>query len=352
MMALAGIPLGFRFRFLEPASEPPVQGLGEVVRAAYDDSAALDAFARGLSVVTYEFENVPVDAARQLAGTVRVDPGPAALEMAQDRLVEKEGFRRLGIRTAPFREVDSFEELRRAADELGVPAVLKTRRFGYDGKGQAVLESAKDLEAAWNRLGGQPLILEGFVSFRRELSVLAVRGRDGSRATYPLVENVHENGILRMSRSPVADVDPGHVAEAERIADLVLEDLGYVGVLAIELFETDEGLLANEMAPRVHNSGHWTQNGTVTCQFENHLRAVMGLPLGSTEPIGVSTMVNLLGSVPPLEDLLRVPELRLHLYGKSPRPGRKLGHVNVRARDDSELDELLGQVLPIVEGAR
>lgn len=345
MLALAGIPLGFRFRFLDPSPDAPARALGESVTAPWDDEDALDRFARGLSAVTYEFENVPVEAARRLARTLPVHPAPPALEMAQDRLAEKEGFRSLGIRTAPFRPVDSPEGLREAVEEVGLPAVLKTRRFGYDGKGQEVLESEGDLAPAWERLGRRPLILEGFIPFRRELSVLAVRGRDGTTACYPLVENVHRDGILHLSRSPVKGLAPGRQAEAREVAGLVLEKLGYVGVLAVELFDTDQGLLANEMAPRVHNSGHWTQNGAVTSQFENHVRAVAGLPLGSAESLGCSAMVNLLGTVPDPAPLLGLPGVHLHLYDKAPRPGRKLGHVNVRANGEEELDGLLGEVL-------
>jgi 5-(carboxyamino)imidazole ribonucleotide synthase len=344
MLALAGIPLGYRFRFLEPGPDPPARDLGEVVAAPYDDPDGLDRFARGLAAVTYEFENVPVEAARRLARLLPVHPAPPALEMAQDRLVEKEAFRRLGIGTAPFRAVDSLEELREGADELGLPGVLKTRRFGYDGKGQEVLDSPDALEPAWERLGGRPLILEGFVDFRRELSVLAARGHDGATACYPLVENLHADGILRESRAPAPGVSADLQEEARALASRVLEELDYVGVLAVELFDTAEGLLANEMAPRVHNSGHWTQNGAVTSQFENHVRAVAGLPLGAAEAVGRAAMVNLLGAVPDLGRLLELPGVHVHLYDKAPRPGRKLGHVNLRAESEGELLELLEEV--------
>jgi 5-(carboxyamino)imidazole ribonucleotide synthase len=348
MLALAGMPLGFRFRFLEPSSDPAARGLGDVVTARYDDPTGVEAFSRGLSVVTYEFENVPVDTARRLGRNLPVDPAPGALEMAQDRLAEKEGFRRLGIGTAPYRAVESLEGLREALEEVGFPGVLKTRRFGYDGKGQEVLEGQEDVEAAWERLGDRPLILEGFVPFLRELSVLAVRGRDGDVRCYPLVENDHRDGILWKSRAPAPKVTPEREEAARDIAVRVLEGLDYVGVLAVELFETEEGLLANEMAPRVHNSGHWTQDGAVTSQFENHIRAVTGLPLGSVEPRGASAMVNLLGTIPDLRKLLALPGVHLHLYDKEPRPGRKLGHVNVAAADEAELEGLLGQVLELV----
>jgi 5-(carboxyamino)imidazole ribonucleotide synthase len=344
MLALAGIPLGYRFRFLEPGPDPPARELGEVVAAPYDDPEGLDRFAQGLAAVTYEFENVPVEAARRLARLLPVHPAPPALEMAQDRLAEKEAFRQLGIGTAPFRAVDSLGELREGVEELGLPGVLKTRRFGYDGKGQEVLGSPEELEPAWERLGGRPLILEGFVDFRRELSVLAVRGHDGATACYPLVENVHADGVLWESRAPAPGVSVDLQEEARALASRVLEELDYVGVLAVELFDTAEGLLANEMAPRVHNSGHWTQNGAVTSQFENHVRAVAGLPLGSAEALGPSAMVNLLGTVPEMGPLLELARVHVHLYDKAPRPGRKLGHVNLRAESEGELEELLEEV--------
>ncbi len=335
MLALAGYPLGLRFRFLEPAPTPPVDGLGRITPAAYDDVDAALAFAEALDVVTYEFENVPVATARALAERVPVYPPPAALEMAQDRLREKEGFQALDIPTAPYAAVSTRTELTAAADWLGLPAVLKTRRMGYDGKGQFVLRSPTDLDVAWQALGDQPLILEGWVQFRRELSILAVRGVTGDVASYPLVETHHGDGILRLAIAPAADVDPATQAVAEDYATRVMERLGYVGVLAIELFDTDAGLLANEMAPRVHNSGHWTQDGAECSQFENHLRAVCDLPLGSTQVRGSSAMVNILGSAPPSSEILAIHGSHLHLYDKAPRPGRKIGHVNVLASDPS-----------------
>ena len=330
MLGLAGIPLGLRFRFLEPKSDAPAHRVGEVVEAPYDDLEGLDRLAAGAQVVTYEFENVPVEAARRLSGSTPVHPAPAALAMAQDRLTEKEAFRSLGIETAPFLPVDSRETLEAAVGALGYPAVLKTRRMGYDGKGQHVLASEDDLDPAWERLGGRPLILEGFVPFDRELSILAVRGLDGEVAFYPLVENEHESGILVRSVAPAPAVTEALQEAGQGIARRVLEHLDYVGVLAIELFQVGDGLLANEMAPRVHNSGHWTQDGAVTSQFENHLRAILGLPLGSTAVRGErAAMVNLLGQPPVRSRILAVPGAHLHLYDKEPRPGRKVGHVNL-----------------------
>ena len=341
MMALAGRPLGLRFRFLEAKEPAPVDELGERVHGAYDDPEALDEFAEGLDVVTYEFENVPAASTDRLEGRVPLHPSPSALAMAQDRLAEKEGFGTHGIPTAPYRAVDSLEELVAAVDELGLPAILKTRRFGYDGKGQRLLQEPADLAPAFDDIGGVPLILEGFVDFRRELSLLSVRGRDGTCASYPLIENVHHEGILWTSVAPAPAVDGGVQATAESYARSVLETHDYVGVMAMELFQTDAGLLANEMAPRVHNSGHWTQDGARVSQFENHLRAVCGFPLGSTAVRGHAAMENLLGTVPPLEQLLAIPEARVHLYEKSPRPGRKLGHVNLVGGDAQEVAEAL-----------
>jgi 5-(carboxyamino)imidazole ribonucleotide synthase len=348
MLALAGIPMGLRFRFLEPGSDGPVRSVGQVVHGRWDDSEALRRFASGLDVVTYEFENVPVEAVAQISKWGPVLPPSRALARAQDRLAEKELFRRLGVQTAPFIPVGSRGELEGAARELGFPAVLKTCRMGYDGKGQRLLRGLEELESAWQALGDQPLILEGFVAFDRELSIIGVRGKDGAVAFYPVSVNEHRDGILRTTRAPSPEV-PSHRQEAaERIAAGILHELDYVGVLAVELFDTPEGLLANEMAPRVHNSGHWTQDGAETSQFENHLRAILGLPLGSPAPRGWSAMVNLIGSLPDRSAILDVPCCHLHLYDKEPRAGRKLGHVNLVADTSEALEEALEEVLAIV----
>ncbi len=348
MLALAGIPLGFRFRFLEPNPEPSVRDLGEVVQGSYDDPTALESFGAGLDVATYEFENVPADALRRLEPRVPVFPPPGILALTQDRLSEKEGFDRLGIPTTSYRPVDVRSDLERGLDELGVPAILKTRRFGYDGKGQILIRDRAEADSAWSRIGGPPLLLEGFVRFRRELSLIAARGRDGTTVMYPLVENRHEEGILVLSRAPAQNVSPAFQGEAEALALRLLEDQSYVGVLALELFDTEDGLLANEVAPRVHNSGHWTQNGAKICQFENHLRAISGLPLGSAAAEGFSGMVNLLGKLPDRAGVLALSGTHLHLYGKSPRPGRKLGHINVRGSSPGELESRLGSLLEVL----
>ncbi|MCS6839928.1 MAG: 5-(carboxyamino)imidazole ribonucleotide synthase [Roseiflexus sp.] len=352
MLALAGYPLGLRFRFLDPASDAPVRYLAEHIVAPYEDHLAVAQFGAGLTVATYEFENVPVATARALEQRVPVFPPPQALEVAQDRLAEKRFFTQLHIPTAPFEPVDDRTSLDTAIARIGLPAVLKTRRLGYDGKGQALIRQHTDIDDAWRALGGQPLILEGFVSFVRELSILAVRGRDGAIAYYPLVENLHRNGILYRSIAPAPSLTTDVQMLAETYARRVLEALDYVGVLAIEMFEVDASsvgatgvrLLANEMAPRVHNSGHWTIEGAVTSQFENHLRAITGLPLGDTSARGCAAMVNLIGSLPDAEMLLALPDTHLHLYDKAPRPGRKLGHVTVCAGDATRLAERLALV--------
>jgi 5-(carboxyamino)imidazole ribonucleotide synthase len=348
MLALAGYPLGMRFRFFDPTPGSPAGQMAEQIAASYDDYAALGSFAEGLDAVTYEFENVPVEAARFLSERVFVFPPPQALSVSQDRLVEKSFFATHHIPTPPFAEVATRRELDAAIANIGLPAVLKTRRFGYDGKGQAVLGSVEELDAAWQAMGGQPLILEGFVPFERELSILAVRTRNGATLFYPLVENHHREGILRLSLAPAPDISPGTQQEAESYATRVLDALEYVGVLAIELFQVEGRLMANEMAPRVHNSGHWTIEGAETSQFANHLRAIFDLPLGSTAPVGRSAMLNLIGTLPDPARVLAIEGAHLHLYGKEPRPGRKLGHVTLRADDASVLRERLAQLQAIL----
>jgi len=361
MLGLAGIPLGLRFRFLDPGGDgSPAAAVGEVVEGAWDDPAALERFGQGLDVVTWEFENVSADVVRGLAGRMPVHPPPEALEAAQDRWVEKQTFQRLGIPIAPSRPVSSREELDAAVAALGFPAVLKTRRFGYDGKGQALLREASDVEAAWAGLGGTPLVLEGFVTFRRELSLVVARSTTGDTRAWPLAENVHRRGILRTSRVPSRGDSPARAAalqaEAERHGAALLDALGYVGVLAVEFFDTAEGLVANEMAPRVHNSGHWTQDGSLTSQFENHLRAILGLPLGPTGlrggAGGGAGMVNFIGGIPERSAVLGAegPVVRaLHLYDKAPRPGRKVGHLNLWGPDAAAVDAVLGEMEALAE---
>lgn len=341
MLALAGYPLGLHFKFLDPSPEAPVGRIAHRVTAQFDDKKALEKMAAGIELVTYEFENVPVDSARFLEKLLPVLPPPVALEVAQDRLSEKQMFQRLGIATTEYAAPKVGEDPAQALKSIGYPAVIKTRRMGYDGKGQWKVENPEEFAAVRAELPKVPLIVERFVKFRRELSVLAVRSRTGEIAIYPLVENHHREGILRLSLAPAQRVADSIKDAAEEAARKVLEALEYVGVLAIEFFECDGKLLANEMAPRVHNSGHWTIEGAVTSQFENHLRAVMGWPLGSTAANGHSAMINLIGEAPEATAVLGVADGHLHLYGKTARPGRKLGHFTVKAASVDALAERL-----------
>ncbi|MDH4346859.1 MAG: 5-(carboxyamino)imidazole ribonucleotide synthase [Thermoleophilia bacterium] len=322
MLGLAGIPLGLRFRFLDPSADACAAAVGELVVGAYDDAEALARLADGADVVTYEFENVPVEAAERIGAL----PGPAALREGQDRLREKQLFTRLGIPTARYGSLE----------ELGAPALVKKRRLGYDGKGQRRADAVEQLAV--------DELAEEIVPFDRELSVVAVRGHDGQTRFWPLAENVHRDGVLRVSRAPAVDAPQ---SEAQEIATALLDELGYVGVLAVELFEVGGRLLANEFAPRVHNTGHWTIDGAVTSQFENHLRALLGLPLGDTSATASSVMVNLVGGVPPREALHALPGAHVHLYGKEPRAGRKLGHVTLVGA----AEEAVAEAIRLADGA-
>lgn len=340
MLALAGYPLGLRFRALDPSPDAPAGDLAALVVADYSNQEALEKFAADVDVMTYEFENVPVESVRFLR--LPIYPPAKALEVSQDRLTEKSFFQSLGIPTPPFASVDSEEDLEIAVEQIGLPAVLKTRRMGYDGKGQFVIRERSEVARVWE--SSPSLILEGFIAFERELSILAVRGRSGATALYPLTENHHRDGILRLSLAPAPGLSAELQAQAERYATKILEALNYVGVLAIELFQRQGELLANEMAPRVHNSGHWTIEGAVTSQFENHLRAILGWPLGSTDPLGHCAMLNLIGETPKIEEVLQIPGAHLHLYGKAPRPGRKLGHITLCEPTKEALEAKLAQL--------
>lgn len=346
MLALAGYPLDLQFQILDPAADACAGQVATLIRGDYDAEARLNSLANWADVVTFDFENVPAATARALEQRVAVYPPALALTVGQDRLYEKTLFWELGIPTPVFATVDSLEDLRGAAIRVELPAVLKTRRLGYDGKGQRVLRTPEDIEPAWRELGGVPLILEGFVPFEREISVLAVRGRRGETLLYPLVENHHRGGILRLSRAPYHDRMLEHIGW--NYACRLLDRLRYVGLLAIEFFVHEGRLVANEMAPRVHNSGHWTIEGAETSQFENHLRAILGLPLGSTAAVGSSAMLNCIGSMPEREAVLAVPGAHYHAYGKAPRPGRKVGHITLHAADSDELRAGLERLLPLV----
>jgi len=340
MMALAGAPLGLRFLAMDTSADACAGQFVPMVVGDWRDEAALAEFASRVDVATFDFENVPAESAEWLAARIPVFPAPRALRIAQDRLAEKTLFNELGIGTPAFAAVDTRAELDEAVARIGLPCILKTRRLGYDGKGQFRLKTAADLDAAWSALGPQApkvgLILEAFVPFEREVSVVAVRGRDGEFRALPLTENWHRDGILSASMAPCADgaaLEPQAVAYARKVA----EALDYVGVFALELFVRDGQLLANEMAPRVHNSGHWTIEGAETSQFENHLRAVLGLPLGSTAAVGHSVMLNWVGAMPEAAPVLRSPAGHWHDYGKSSREGRKVGHATLRADNRATL---------------
>ncbi len=327
MMALSGIPLGFEFTMYDTQPDVPGAAVAEIVTGAFDDKKKLARFARSVDVVTFDWENVPVASARAIAAIRPVWPPPRALEVAQDRVSEKRLFRRLGIPVAPFAAVDTEADLARAIDLLGAPGILKTRRLGYDGKGQVRIRRAREAAQAFEQLQGQPLIYERFVNYSREVSLIAARDRAGAIRHYPLAENEHSSGILAVTRAPY--VNAGLQRRAERNHRRLMRALGYVGVLCVEYFVERGRLVANEMAPRVHNSGHWTIEGAETSQFENHVRAIAGLPLGATAARGYAVMANVIGRRPAARGFLATPGLHWHDYGKSERPGRKLGHVTL-----------------------
>ncbi|HVF40502.1 MAG TPA: 5-(carboxyamino)imidazole ribonucleotide synthase [Gemmatimonadaceae bacterium] len=333
MLARAAARLGVECRFLSPDAHAPAGRIAELIIADYENDAALLHFAEGLDVATYEFESIPVHAVRTVSDVVPVRPSADALATAQDRLSEKECFARLKIPGPRFAAVNAMSDVRSALESIGYPAVLKTRRLGYDGKGQAVIRRSDEIAMAWVTTAGAPAILESWVNFTRELSLLAVRSTSGESAFYPLVENYHSEGILRFSLAPAPNVSESLQQLAEEYAVRIFDDLGYVGVLAIEFFEVNGELWANEMAPRVHNSGHWTIEGADTSQFENHLRAIGGMRLGSTGMAGAAGMVNVIGREPDLERLRDMEDVHIHMYGKSPAPKRKLGHITITADD-------------------
>ncbi len=344
MLVLAGAPLGLRFAVFDPAADACAGQVAPLQVGAFDETAALAAFAAQVDVITFDFENVPAASAQQLAAQVPVFPSAAALAVAQDRLSEKTLFRELGIPVPEFAAIDDRAGLDAALVRIGTPCVLKTRRFGYDGKGQFRIRTPADADAAWDALGAQAanvgLIVEAFVPFQREVSVVAVRGRDGEFRAWPLTENWHVDGVLSASLAP-ATVGVELQAAAEAHARAIAERLDYVGVFALELFVRDGELLANEMAPRVHNSGHWTIEGAETSQFENHVRAVLGLPLGSTAMRGHACMLNWLGTMPDAAAFLAVPGGHWHDYGKEARVGRKVGHATLRADTPPLLERAL-----------
>jgi len=380
MIALAGIPLGLDFIFLDPSADACANKLGEHLHGDYSDPKLLAQLAERADVVTYEFENVPAEVAGFLAAHTQVHPSPKALAVAQNRLVEKSFFHDIGIPTPDYAAVDSLESLEQAMTTIGYPAILKSCTQGYDGKGQSLLKSSDDLTEAWELLQGVPAVgrigslpiatlltsmdggnaedcreqsrppslavVEAFVPFNREVSIIAVRSVSGETVFYPLSENLHRGGILRVSE---CRADDPMQQQAETYVSRLLEALDYVGVLALELFEIDGQLLVNEFAPRVHNSGHWTIEGAETSQFENHLRAILDLPLGATTPVGNAAMVNFIGGLPKTEELLAIPGAHLHLYDKAPRKGRKVAHATVRAENRQQLSELVKQLTALAD---
>jgi 5-(carboxyamino)imidazole ribonucleotide synthase len=343
MLALAGAPLGVRFLVVDSVADACASQVAPLLQADWRDFAALETFAARIDVATFDFENVPAETAQWLTEHTAVYPNPRALALAQDRLAEKTLFREVGLDTPAFAAVDSKAHLERALAEIGCPAILKTRRLGYDGKGQFRIKSPGDVDAAWAALGQAPLILEAFVPFERELSVVAVRSREGEFRSYPLTQNWHADGILSMSLAPAPD--SAELAEqAIALARRIAETLDYVGTFALELFVREGRLLGNEMAPRVHNSGHWTIEGAPCSQFENHVRAVLGLPLGDTSSLGVNVMFNWIGDLPESAPVLAEPRAHWHDYGKEPRAGRKVGHATLCAASAAEMRERLARV--------
>ncbi|NMZ60220.1 MULTISPECIES: 5-(carboxyamino)imidazole ribonucleotide synthase [Pseudomonas] len=345
MLSLAGTPLGMNFAFLDPAPDACAQALGEHIRADYSDQDHLRQLADQVDLVTFEFESVPAETVAFLSQFVPVYPNAESLRIARDRWFEKSMFKDLGIPTPAFADVQSQADLDAAVASIGLPAVMKTRTLGYDGKGQKVLRKAEDVTGAFAELGSVPCILEGFVPFTGEVSLVAVRARDGETRFYPLVHNTHENGILRLS---VASTDHPLQQLAEDYVGRVLDKLAYVGVMAFEFFEVDGGLKANEIAPRVHNSGHWTIEGSECSQFENHVRAIAGLPLGSTAKVGESAMLNFIGEVPPVAEVLNIADCHLHHYGKAFKAGRKVGHATLRSADLPTLKARIAEVEALI----
>ncbi len=367
MMALAGAPLGLRFLVLDSVADACAGQFAPMVVGDYTDEAALAEFASRIDIATFDFENVPAQSAQWLTDRVPVFPNPRALGLTQDRLAEKTLFRELGIPVPDFMDVPDRAALDAAVKTIGAPCILKTRRLGYDGKGQFRLrdDRAETLDAAWDALGAQAsrtgLILEAFIPFESEASVVAVRGRDGEFRAWPLTRNWHVDGVLSASLAP-AGFSVDLEAQATAYARTLAESLDYVGVFALELFVRDGRLMANEIAPRVHNSGHWTIEGAETSQFQNHLRAVLGLPLGNTRMVGHACMLNWIGSMPDANPVLAEAGGHWHDYGKEARAGRKVGHATLRDDSAQALTDALqrvgaalgrdDQITPVIEALR
>ncbi|MFG0274276.1 MAG: 5-(carboxyamino)imidazole ribonucleotide synthase [Phycisphaerales bacterium] len=338
MLALAGLPLGLRFRFLDPNNDACARRVGDLVTSPFDDAQALARFGEGLDVATYEFENASADSVRALAERVPVRPGAESLRVTQDRVLEKQFFEDADLPVAPWAPVESLDDLISAIDTVGAPGVLKTRTGGYDGKGQARIGRTEDARAAWAAIGERPAIYERFVEFDREVSLIFVRSAHGETAAYPLVENTHIGGILARTDAPAPRVTEAMQRDAETRVSALAARLDHIGVLTVEFFEAGGRLIANEMAPRVHNSGHWTIEGAETSQFENHLRAILGWPLGATNCRGPSRMLNCIGDTPAPDAVCAISAAHLHRYEKAARPGRKVGHITLTGADEAALD--------------
>ncbi|GAC1665246.1 MAG: 5-(carboxyamino)imidazole ribonucleotide synthase [Steroidobacteraceae bacterium] len=347
MLALAGYPLGIRCLFLDRSAAAPGAQVAPILTGDLEDAARLEELAASSDVLTFDWENISGSALAPLEAVIQVRPPRAALEASQDRLSEKALFSQLRIPVAAHAAVDSKDQLARAARTVGLPGVLKTRRMGYDGRGQFVIQDDRHLDAAWAAIGGRDLIYERFQRFSRELSLVGARSSTGATVFYPLSCNTHSGGILRYGLAPFEN--PGLARTARIYMKRVMRELAYVGVLAIEFFVVDGRLIANEMAPRVHNSGHWTIEGCVTSQFENHLRAICDLPLGSTRAVGHTAMINFLGKMPDSARLLAIDGLAFHDYGKEPRPGRKLGHCTILKSRAGERNAALASALKLIE---
>ncbi len=351
MLAMAAARLGVRTRVFDPSAEACAGDVAELVVGAYDNEGALARFCEGLDAATVEFENVPIDAVTFVQDRVPFYPNARSIAQAQDRLHEREAFRKAGLQTPRDGAVTNEQEIEVALRAMGSPAILKSRRFGYDGKGQAWIREPSDVPGAWERIGQRAALLDEAVSFQRELSLVMVRGRTGEVRHYAATENVHVDGILHTSRAP-AEVDASALNNLRQSVEAMLSSLDYVGVVAVEVFDCNGQYLVNEFAPRVHNSGHWTIEGAVTSQFENHVRAVMGLPLGSTDSRGHAGMVNLIGTVGEFKQQLACEGAQFHAYGKLPRDGRKVGHVTVCAETAAFRDARLREVECLVEKGR
>jgi 5-(carboxyamino)imidazole ribonucleotide synthase len=357
MLALAGYPLELDFHFYDTSGSPSV-GLGEVTCEPSDDldNEKLKTFLSDVDVVTYEFEHLPLALTQYIEKQTKLYPPSKSIEVCQNRALEKALFTKLGIPTPKYHIVNSLDSLKNAVDDLGCPVVTKTTTEGYDGKGQFVIKSSDQCEAAWNSIGltengPRDLIVEAFVNFKRELSIIAVRSINNDMAVYPLTENDHHEGILRYSFAPAVNLAKETEEQANSYIKELMHELGHVGVLTLELFETNTGLIANEMAPRVHNSGHWTIEGCVSSQFENHLRAITGMPLGSTDAIRPTCMINIISEKGDIRGIMGLPYAYVHLYGKEERPGRKLGHITVQADSVEELKWRVKNVASFLPGS-